>query len=244
MSTKLNQIIAVRQGVATTAQKTVTGIYRKLAAPTLYSGLTKSFTPKDEESEILPGERTLVQTNVPTLLGDLSEALTRLFDVTLTQESTNATATANVVVEGETVLEDVPVTYLLFLEKQLKDIGTFVRDLPVLDPSVKWTEDPNTGNYVSEPKQTNSTKKVAKVLELSPATDKFPAQVEKVFEDVTTGTWTKLDFSGAIPATRKKELVIRVEQLTSAVKFAREEANSVEVEDRTAADKVFGFLFA
>ena len=36
---------------------------------------------------------------------------------------------------------DVPVTYLLFLEKQLVDLHTFVKKLPVLDASETWVFD-------------------------------------------------------------------------------------------------------
>jgi len=49
------------------------------------------------------------------------------------------------------LLADVPVTYLLFLEKQLTDLRTFVDKLPVLDPSVVWLQDPSSGDWRSEP---------------------------------------------------------------------------------------------
>jgi len=51
-------------------------------------------------------------------------------------------------------------------------------------------------------------------------------------------------FSGALPAQRVNELVDRVERLQEAVKFAREEANSLEVEDVKVGEKILGFLFA
>jgi thioredoxin-like negative regulator of GroEL len=50
-------------------------------------------------------------------------------------------------------------------------------------------------------------------------------------------------FSGAVPRSRVRELVERVEKLQKAVKMAREEANSVPAEKVQTSDKVFGYLF-
>ena len=162
----------------------------------------------------------------------------------MTQETANASAKADVVVDGVTILADVPVTYLLFLEKQLVEEGPFIANLPVLNPAVEWTLDVATGNYRSDPVQTIKTRKKRIVQEITKATDKFAATAQ-VFEDtVPEGTWTKTDFSGAIPETRRKELTDRVDKLLQAVKFAREKANSAAVVDQKAADKVFGYLFA
>ena len=82
------------------------------------------------------------------------------------------------------------------------------------------------------------------MLELSPATDKHPAQVQLVSEDVLAGYWNEKKFSGAVPASYKAELINRVETLIQAVKFAREKANDTEVTDLKVGDAVFGYLFA
>ena len=50
-------------------------------------------------------------------------------------------------------------------------------------------------------------------------------------------------FSGALPAQRIHDLLTRVEKLQEAVKFAREEANSMTVEDQKIGGKVFQYLF-
>jgi hypothetical protein len=46
----------------------------------------------------------------------------------------------------------VPVPCLLFLEKQLQDVKTFVLSLPVLSINKDWQRDPNRGCYVTTPK--------------------------------------------------------------------------------------------
>jgi hypothetical protein len=46
-----------------------------------------------------------------------------------------------------------------------------------------------------------------------------------------------------LPAQRINELLARVERLQEAVKFAREEANNLEVEEQKVGEKVFQYLF-
>ena len=243
-SVALNKLIAIESGVKTNAKRASTDLYHVLQKNVLLNGISRTYQPKDDDGDKLPSETTLVQVKAEKVLKDLGLELTRLFDVTLTKENGNAKAKADVIVDGTTLLKQVPVTYLLFLEKQLVDINTFVSKLPTLDPASEWSYNSNDDVYQTAPVQTVKTKKVPRNWVKAEATDKHPAQVEIFHEDVIVGTWTKIDFSGAVPATRKAELLSRVEKLITAVKFAREEANSLIVEDQYAGDKVFNYLFA
>ena len=63
------------------------------------------------------------------------------------------------VVDGKVLLSQVPATYLLFIEKQLVDLHTFIKKLPVLDPSETWAFDPSADCWATEPVQTVKTKK-------------------------------------------------------------------------------------
>lgn len=241
--TTLSQIIAVTKGVKAQTLRDVTEAHRVTQKAPLLSGISRRYRPRDEEGEQLPAESTRVQVNVSDVLGDVSKTLTRLFDLVLTQDVANCEATADVVVDGAPLLRDVPVTYLLFLEKQLNDLHTFVDKLPVLDPAETWTFSPEIGCYASNPVETVRSKKVPRNHVKAEATDKHPAQVEVYTEDVPVGNWTTVRHSGALPATRVKELRERVMKLQHAVKFAREQANASAVVDQTAGEAVFGYLF-
>jgi hypothetical protein len=61
---------------------------------------------------------------------------------------------------------------------------------------------------------------------------------------MTIRNWNTVKYSGAVPRSRVRELVERVEKLQKAVKMSREEANSVSAEKVQTSDKVFGYLFA
>ncbi|MDT0264840.1 hypothetical protein RM844_00895 [Streptomyces sp. DSM 44915] len=239
---KLNQIIAVEKGVKSKSYQDITAAHHQVQKPALLAGISRTYQPKDEEGEQLPPESTRVQVKAETVLREMAASLTRLFDVTATKDWANCAARADVVVDGRTIVPDVPVSYLLFLEKQLTDLHTFVKKLPVLDGAETWTLDPSTDWWKTDPVRTIRTKKVPRNHVKAEATEKHPAQVEVYYEDVAIGYWTTVKFSGSLSARQVNELLERVEKLQTAVKYAREEANSAEVEDRRVGEAVFGYL--
>src|SRR6478752_7224234 len=122
---RLNQIIAVEKGIKTRSHTELTEAHHALQKPALLSGISRSYRPKDEEGEQLPPEATRVQAKAEEVIRKTADILVALFDVTATKDYTNCKARADVVVDGKTLLAGVPVTYLLFLEKQLVDLHTF-----------------------------------------------------------------------------------------------------------------------
>ncbi|AQZ69963.1 unnamed protein product [[Actinomadura] parvosata subsp. kistnae] len=242
--TKLNQILAVEKGVKSDVQRKVTDAYHQIQKAPLLSGISRTYQPIDDEGEQLPPESTRVQVQADEVLKGVGVALARLFDVTATKDWANCEARADVVVDGTVLLEQVPVTYLLFLEKQLTDVYTLVSKLPTLDPAETWSRDEATDTWRTDPVKTTRTKKVPRNHVLAEATDKHPAQVQVYNEDIVVGYWTKVNFSGALPQRRVNELLARVQKLQDAVKYAREEANGTEVVDKKVGERVFAYLFA
>ncbi|MFB8274505.1 DUF7873 family protein [Nocardia colli] len=241
--TKLNQIIAVEKGIKSGALRELAEAHGSLQKAPLLAGLARTYQPKDEEGEQLPSESTRVQVKSEEVLRQTAATLTRLFDVTATKDWANTAAKADVTVDGEVLLRDVPVSYLLFLEKQLAELHTFVKKLPVLDAAEVWSFDDSSDTWRTDAVRTMRTKKVPRNHVKAEATDKHPAQVEVYYEDISVGYWTLVRFSGALPARRINELAVRVEKLQRAVQFAREEANGTEVTDRKTGDVIFGYLF-
>lgn len=242
--TQLNQIVALEKGVKSRAQSDFVAAGQQLQKSALLSGISRTYKPRDDEGEQLPPESTRVQVRARDVLADVQGALTRLFDVILTKDVANCAAKASIVVDGTTIATDVPVTYLLFLEKQLADLLAFVTKIPVLDAAEVWTFDEATDTYATTASQTTRSKKVPRNHVKAEATDKHPAQVEMYFEDVLVGTWTTVKYSGALPQARISELKSRVVKLSEAVKLARESANSTIVTDQKIGDRVFNYLFA
>lgn len=245
MAAKLNQVIAAEKGLKTGLEKAFTVAYHTVQKPSLFDGLTKTYTPAEDGGETFPGESQKVVNTMARVLEDVSSTLTELFDITATKLYANTGARADVVVGDATILRDVPVEYLLFLEKRLTDLGAFLAKCPVLDPTLDWAWDENKGLFKAPPVITHRSKKIPRNHVKAAATDKHPAQVEVYFEDTTVGTWEMVRYSAALSATRRAKLQERVSVLLAAVKAAREEANSVEAPAISGMGKaVFDFLLA
>ena len=242
--TRLNQIIAVEKGVKSRSYADLTEAHHTLQKSALLAGIARTYQPRDDDGEQYPPESTRVQVRADDVLRGTAATLTRLFDITATKDWANCQAKADVVVDGQTVLTGVPATYLLFLEKQLTDLHTFIAKLPVLDAAETWARDEAADCWATEPVQTTRTRKIPRNHVKAEATDKHPAQVEVYYEDVVVGNWRTVKFSGAMPASRIKSLLERVDKLARAVKFAREEANSLEITDQHLGERVFGYLLA
>jgi hypothetical protein len=241
---KLNQILAIETGVKSRAASDLTQAHHALQKTSLLDGQSRTYRALSEEGERFPNETSRVQVKADAMIRETVKILTELFDVVATKDWANCQARADVVVEGRTILADVPVTYLLFLEKQLTDLHTFIKKLPVLDPAYSWKFDPTQDLYATDPVEVAKTKKMPRVLEKAPATKEHPAQVDVYHEDVVVGYWSTIKYSGALPAARVNELLARVDKLAQAVKFAREQANAIEAESRKVGDAVLGYLFS
>lgn len=241
--TKLNQVLAVEKGAKSSTESDITKAYHLVQKPEIFSGLVRTYEPKDEDGERLPGESQNVIATVPDMVSTFANSLTRLFDITFTKVAANTEAVADVVVDGVTIIDHVPVEYLLFLEKRLIDVQTFLGKLPTLDPAKEWRWDGTRGLFATEPVTTNRTKKVYRNHVKAEATDKHPAQVEIFTEDETVGYWKVVNYSGAVAETKVKEWKEKVTRLQAAVKFAREEANSITVDQRAAGEVVFAHIF-
>jgi len=239
---RLNQIVAIEKGVKNQMNAIITEAHQVVQKPALLSGIARSYKPINEEGDKLPGESTLVQVRAEPMLSKIATAWRELIDVTMTKDLANCEARADVVVEGEKVLEQVPVTSLLFLEKQLVDVHTVIKKLPTLDPSEKWSRDEAQDCWSTSPAETKSTKKIPRNHVKAEATQHHPAQVDVWHEDVLVGIWSTIKYSGAMPEARKTLLLERVEKLQRAVKFAREDANSATASPVQGGAKIFGYL--
>jgi hypothetical protein len=143
---------------------------------------------------------------------------------------------------GTVLLPNVPAGYLLFLENQLTALRGIVQRLPVLDPAEDWHWDGNKGVYVTEQTRKAREIRVPQVQVLYEATKEHPAQVRPYETAKPVGDWTTVKMSGALPADKVEEILDRITTLAEAVKYAREQANSIDVTDRKAGAAVFAYL--
>lgn len=222
---KLAQIIAVHTGVKASVHKIKSELYHLIQKPDLFAGFSKVFQPVSESDEALPPESKRVSQRVGDIMEQLRRALGDLWTTTIRLEEGNMLARGKVELPGVDVPE-VPVTYLLFLEKELTDLRTFVDNIPVLDVADDWQYDSGMGIHKTPAVQTHRTKTTQKPIVLYDATEHHPAQTQLIQDVSVVGYWQTVKQSGALAPTEKNALARRVEAVLRAVKEAREGANS------------------
>ncbi len=241
---KLNQLIAILQSVKANAAKGKTEVYQLCQKNPLFQGLSRTYQSREEDGFVYPPESQKLTLKANELVDKFVLASSEFWDLAATQDYANTEAKAAIVVDGQTIVADVPVSYLLFLEKQLQDVKTFVSSLPVLSIDKDWQRDPNRGCYVTSPKETVKTKKITDFVVAYEATEHHPAQIKEVTKDVIEGVWSLVEFSGSLPQDRVNIILNRVDKLQKAVIQAREEANGRDVRQQQVATALFGYLFA
>lgn len=241
---KLNQVNAIVSARKGEVEKTITELYKLIQKETLFAGRERTYRPTDEVAgQKLPAESQRVQQRADDLIRQAREKWTEVWNLVFTQDLGNQLAKADVVVDGKTILGNVPITFLLYLGKQVNDLETFIGKLPTPDPAEEWTHDPNTGLLRSRATESVKTSKEPTVIVKYEPTKEHPAQTELFTKDIPVGTWTQILYSGSLPADQKNAVLKRVRKLQDAIKVAKEQANLLDVERQKAADTVFAFVF-
>jgi hypothetical protein len=241
----LNQVIAIEKDVKSRYHSRLSELYHILQKPTLFNGFNKNYEKLAEEDVDLPPENQKVQYRVGDILREVAKSHTEFMDVTSRKDWTNQEATGTIEIDGVSLMTDIPISYLLFLEKQVTDLRTFFSKLPELAIEEDWGFDDNASLYRSKDLTTHRNKKKTSFVVVVPPTAEHPAVVKDVVEDVLAGHWKLVKMSGAMPRPEKEALCERTEKLLLAIKKAREAANTQEEEKvPPVGERIFNFLYA
>lgn len=249
---KLHELLAVETSVKQQADAKRTDLTATFQNKRhLFTKKITSYSPFVETEVDKPMEETEsdIQTSVMKELGWISDGLGKSMDVGFQIDSANQLAKADVVLEGgEILLKNVPATFLLQLEKRLKDVLDLVKIVPTLDPAKGFAPDDQQGKgvYAARPIVRYRAKKTPRSFVKYDATDKHPAQVEFYHEDVPTGEIKVQEWSSLITPVMKADILDRVEELTRAVKKARAKANEmdIDVQSKKVGKSIFEYILA
>jgi hypothetical protein len=212
-----------------------------------FNGFVRTYTPFQVEGDkevVYPEERQKVEQRVDELVVRAANLWTDIFNVTFTKDSANMEAKADVVV-GETILvKDAPISWILWADNRIQQVRTFFDTLPTLNEAETWEKDSVSAMWKSNSIKTIKTEKVTVPVIMYQHTDKHPAQVERVQKDVPIGQYEKQNFSSAISSERKRKILEKIDRIIVALKVARANANSLEVEKLSIAKPIFDYILA
>lgn len=241
---KLHEVLAVEAGLKSTADSTLNEAFNTFSKKhEHFNGQTRKYTPLAEDGMPLADEHKPVVTTVQEKLMFVQEHLIRALDVLFQKETANTHAKADIIL-GDTIIKDVPATVLLNFEKKFKEIRSMYAAIPTLDPGREWIQDTTNNNiYVSlHDTETLKTEKKLVPIVLSPATDKHPAQVEKMNQDIPVGRWNTIYRSGAITPLEKSKLLAKIDAVIRELTQARQRANDQTVNNEVIASCIFNFI--
>lgn len=246
---KLHELLAVETNLETQAAKVRSDLSETFQKKRhLFEEKRVTFTSLEEgKPPVIEGQST-IQSTVGKELDWVSKHLAKALDASYQVAEANTDARADVVLDddaGTVLLQAVPATALLELEKRLVEIRELVSAVPTLDPAKGFEPDTQKGSGVYRARDVNKTrtKKEPKVIVKYDATKEHPAQTEMVVVDVPSGTIAEQEWSGMMTPADKSEMLDRAEQLIRATRRARSRANDTETDlSKKIGGKLFGFL--
>jgi hypothetical protein len=250
MTQTLGQVVAAEAAARAEANRRGGTLHKQGQKGDLFEGFDTTYSPfaeaddgSDRRSLQRPPEGKRVQLVAEDLLREFMNEMRSAIDLAAVKDEANCRARADVIMpDGLVLLTAVPATHLLHMEKVLEDFGTFIAKLPVRDPAVDWTYNPDDRLAHSPETFTNSEEVRTRALVIIPPTQYQAGQGATYQERVAVGRRTTVRHTGALSVQRKRDLERRVAELRVAFKQAREAANRVEAASVLEADELFGYI--
>ena len=251
----LHELLAVEQEVKANAERVRASLIDTFRSKqSHFTGMRRTFRPfsVDEASGEAGGERLEAQTQLAkTVAEELDAALRevgRSIDLGLRLDEANTRARADIVIDGEVLVADVPATFLLQLERRLRELRAVFKEVPCYDPVRVWSVDPTADSkhvLRAEPVVTIRKQRTRKYNVMVEATPEHPAQVDIVEVDQPIGEIRSHDWTGMLSPGKKGALLDQLDRLLAAVKQARSRANTVGIDsERKMASTINAFLLA
>ena len=242
----LHELLAVEGDLEATSKKVIDEAAKTFANKEAhFMGIHKRWELFDDNEAVNtpPDEFQKMETTVDKKLDYVAEHVGRYIDAIFQKESTNQIARADLVVDGEVLIEGAPATFLLGLEKRLIAFREMYAMIPTLRPGIHWVTDPEQGCYrLKYPEERFKTAKKPMHQVMTPATDRHPAQVRTWEDTVNVGKSITNLWSGMISAAEKSALMGRLDRLIQAVKQARMRANNTTAVTGKVAERLLQFV--
>lgn len=252
-SIQLHEILAVEQEIKANAERARSqAIETFRSRQSHFTGIRRTYRPfaVDQDTGETGDERLEAETHLVSTVAEQLETMLKTvgkgIDLGYQIDEANTAARADLVIDGEVLLADVPATFLLQLEKRLREIRSVLKEIPSFDPVRIWSVDPGADKknvLRAEPVTTIRKQRTRKYKVMYEATKEHPAQIDVVEVDEPVGEIRAYEWTGMISPGRKTALVEQIDRLTAAVKTARSRANAATVDkDKVVANLLFRYL--
>jgi len=243
---QLHQLFPVESDLQGKAQRLIAEAMTTFGKPERFDGYVKSLKMfEDQRCQEESTETQAITTTVSEKLHYVFDTLVPYWNAFAKKERTNQEARANVELnDGTVLLNDVPATALLGLERRLKDIRIMCERIPTLLPGSKWSRSQDEeGVWICDDDETRlKTEKDVKFKSVAVSTVQHPEQVEKWTADIPVGTYRTSRTTARLSPGDKSKLLGRIDEILLAVKKARTVANSVPIEDIAIGDKIRKYI--
>lgn len=250
---RLHELLAVEKNALSQCNILFQETLQKFGKGHYFTGWIKRLKMiKESPDNVALEESSSEDREVPTTVYDTLEyvlnAWSKSEDLQLRKNIANQKAIGNLELKlGNTdqiLATGLPVDELMGLENRLLKIRDMFQAIPTLEASKSWVPSDLKENVwkVSNPDVTTKTEKITIPVVLYEATKDHPAQVEKISRDDVVGTYSIINFSGAVPTLKKAAALQRIEELIEEVKKARMRANCVEVPNASIGNKLAEYL--
>ena len=249
----LHEVLAVEQEVKANSERARARLIETFRTKqTHFTGIRRTFRPfaVDEASGQSGGERLEAETRLAKTvveeLGAVLREVGKAVDLGFQLDEANTRARADIVVDGEVLVADVPATFLLQLERRLKELRSVFKETPTYDPVRLWSVDPAADKphvLRAEPVTTIRKQRARKYNVMVEATKEHPAQVDIVEVDEPVGEIRSYEWTGMLSVGKKAALLEQLETLLAAVKRARSRANMTTIDkEKKMAKTLQAFL--
>ena len=247
--TKLHEILAVEGSLEAQWTKVATecsATFSKKANHFLgYHKWLEMFDENRKQEEMGATEHKELVDTVNGKLQHVWKYFSKYIDTVAKKERTNQDAKADIVVDGKTLVADVPATMLLGLETRLKVLRQLYDTIPTLQPGVDWVKDPDRGKGVYKAAHrvaANKTEKETRHKVLVEPTEHHPAQIDKWVENVAVGVYKTENWTSMVSPATKSMWIENLDTLIRAVKKARQRANNTTVESLPMGKALMSFV--
>jgi len=244
---QLHEIIAVEKDVHSQIQSIMNESIKIFKEPKNFISFHKTYEPYLDDTTLYPDERLEMKTNVLDRINYTFKYIINYYDIAAKKEATNCMAKADLIVDGETIIENLPATLLLTLEKEFKQLLVVWKTLPTLPAQSEWETDPNAKKGVvrlKHPHKRIRTKRVPDIITLAPATKEHPAQVTQGEKEINEGIWTQNEWCGSVSSAYKARMLENIELLIRGAKKARMRANKQEVSHLKIGKLIKNFIIS